>query len=229
MVENFDAIIIFHIFGFGINATIFSTWIVMAILLILAKLATKDLSNSIDGKVSRLQIAMEAIVKGINDQIREASGTNPMIFMPMIGTFFLFIGVSNLLSIIPWFMPPTASLSTTVSYAMCVAIAMPYYGIKHVGIVRYLKKYIEPTPIMLPFNIIGDIASIFSLAVRLYGNVLSGCVIGTILLSLAPYLIPLPLQILGLLTGTIQAYIFSMLAIMYISSIGLEEENKLIR
>ena len=220
MIENFDKTIIFTVCGFGINATIFSTWIIMAILMLLSWLATRNLAHTAGGKVSRVQTAMEAIVKAIHDQIKAADPrNNPMVFMPMIGTFFLFIAVANLLTIIPWFKPPTASLSTSLAYAMCVAIVMFVYGFKTAGVLGYLRKYIEPHPVMLPLNIISDIASIFSLAVRLYGNVLSGCVVSTVLLALVPYLIPLPLQLLGLLTGTIQAYIFAILSIMYITSV----------
>ncbi len=217
MIEDLDALIMFTLFGIPINATIFYTWVVMAILVGASWLATRNLKTTV--KVSRFQTALEMIVMTIRNQIKEVSNDNPMKYLSIIGTFFLFIALSNLLTIFPFFKAPTASLSTTAAFSAAVFFAMPWYGIRNAGIKAYLKKYIEPTPIMLPMNIISDFSSTFALAFRLYGNVLSGAVIGSVLIMLAPFLLPLPMQILGLLTGTIQAYIFALLAIVYVSSV----------
>ncbi len=222
MLENLDAIVMFSIFGLPINATLFYSWVVMGMLVLLSWLATRHLKTTIE--VSKFQTAMEMIVIAIRGQIKDASNDNPMKYLPMMGTFFLFIALSNLLTIIPWFKAPTASLSTTGAFSLCVFFAVPYYGIKNAGIKRYLKKYIDPVPIMLPMNILSDFTSVFSLAFRLYGNVLSGAIIGSVLIMLVPFLLPLPMQILGLLTGTIQAYIFALLSIVYVSSVGPEEQ-----
>lgn len=221
MIEDLDNIIVFSVFGIGINATIFYAWLVMGLLVLISWLATRHLSD--DLKVSRLQIFMEMIVMAIRGQIKDISGDNPSKYLPIIGTFFLFILMSNLLTIFPFFKAPTASLSTTGAFALCVFLAIPVYGIYNAGIVRYLKKYIEPTPIMLPMNILSDFSGTFSLAFRLYGNVLSGAIIGSVLIMLAPFLLPLPMQILGLITGTIQAYIFALLAIVYVSAVSPTE------
>lgn len=218
MIQNLDTLIMFHLFGIPINATLFYSWIVMGILVLLSWLATRHLKTTI--KVSKFQTAMEMIVMIIRTQIKEASNDNPMKYLPIMGTFFLFIALSNLLTIIPWFKAPTASLSTTGAFSLCVFFAVPYYGIKNAGIKKYLHKYIEPVPVMLPMNILSDFTSVFSLAFRLYGNVLSGAIIGSVLIMLVPFLLPLPMQILGLLTGTIQAYIFALLSIVYVSSVG---------
>lgn len=218
MIEDLDTLIMFSVFGIGINATLFYSWVVMAILVTLSWLATRNLKTT--PEVGKFQTAMEMIVMTIRTQIKEVSGDNPAKYLPIMGTFFLFIVTSNLLTIIPWFRAPTASLSTTGAFSLCVFFAMPYYGIKNAGIKAYLKKYIDPTPIMLPLNILSDFSSTFSLAFRLYGNVLSGAIIGSVLIMLVPFLLPLPMQILGLLTGTIQAYIFALLAIVYVSSVG---------
>jgi F-type H+-transporting ATPase subunit a len=115
-------------------------------------------------------------------------------------------------------MAPTGSLSTTTALAICVFVAVPLYGIAYEGPLNYLKHYIKPTWLMLPFNIIGEISRTIALAVRLYGNIMSGTVIVAILLSLTPYLFPVVMQLLGLLTGMIQAYIFAVLAMVYIAS-----------
>ena len=224
MLEDLDAIVMFSVLGLPINATIFYSWVVMGILVLLSWLATKNLKTTIE--VGKFQTAMEMIVMAIRGQIKDASNDNPMKYLPMMGTFFLFIALSNLLTIIPWFKAPTASLSTTGAFSLCVFFAVPFYGIKNAGIKKYLKKYIDPVPIMLPMNILSDFTSVFSLAFRLYGNVLSGAIIGSVLIMLVPFLLPLPMQILGLLTGTIQAYIFALLSIVYVSSVGPEEQYR---
>jgi F-type H+-transporting ATPase subunit a len=221
MIEDLDNIIMFSFGPIDINATLFYSWIVMAVLVGGSWLITRNLKTTL--QVSRFQTLLEMIVSTIRDQIREVSGDNPVKYLPMMGTFFLFIAMSNLLTIIPWFKAPTSSLSTTAAFALCVFCAMPYYGIKNAGILGYLKKFIDPTPLMLPLNVLSDFSSAFSLAFRLYGNMLSGAVIITVLMMLAPFLIPLPLQILGLVTGMIQAYIFALLAIVYVSAVAPKE------
>ncbi len=221
MLENLDQTIVFQIGPITINATLFYTWIVMAVLAGLSIWMTHNLKTN--GKIGKIQIIMEMIVSAIQGQIKDVSGDNPKKYLSLIGTFFLFIAMSNLLSIIPWFKVPTTSLTTTVAFASCVFFAIPYYGVKNAGWKGYFKKFIEPTPVMLPMNIISDFSSTFSLAFRLYGNMLSGAVIGSVLIMLVPFIVPLPMQILGLLTGTIQAYIFALLAIVYVSAVAPKE------
>ncbi|MGD9638287.1 MAG: F0F1 ATP synthase subunit A [Alphaproteobacteria bacterium] len=199
-----------------VPATIFNAWIVMAVLSVIAWLATRRLTSSFE--MSKWQNLMEVVIKGIRDQIREVCGQDPKRFLPFIGTLFLFIFVSNLMAIIPGFVPPTASLSTTASFGICVFFAVPLYGISSVGVKKYFKQYVEPFPAMLPMNIISEFARTLSLSVRLFGNILSGVVIGLILLSLAPYFVPVIMSAMGILTGTIHAYIFPVLAMVYIAS-----------
>lgn len=126
--------------------------------------------------------------------------------------------MANLLNIVPRYIAPTGSLSTTTALAICVFVAVPLYGIVYEGPKTYLKHYIRPTWLMLPFNVIGEISRTIALAVRLYGNIMSGTVIVAILLSLTPYFFPVVMELLGLLTGMIQAYIFAILAMVYIAS-----------
>jgi F-type H+-transporting ATPase subunit a len=135
-----------------------------------------------------------------------------------VGTLFLFILLSNVLSVVPYFMPPTGSLSTTTAFALLVFAAVPSFGLSTRSLGNYLSEYIKPTPFMLPFNILGEITRTFALAVRLYGNVMSGTVIGIVLLIVMPIFFPVIMQALGLLTGVIQAYIFALLAMVYIAS-----------
>ena len=218
MVENLDSVIVFSFFGFPINATLFYSWLVMALLVIGSWILTRRLKT--DVTVSRWQVVLEMIVLTLRRQIKEVSGDNPSRYLMGIGTFFLFIAFSNVLTVIPWFKAPTSSLSTTAAFAFCVFMAMPIYGVHNAGVKGYFKKYIEPTVIMMPLNILSDFSSTFALAFRLYGNMLGGAVAGTVLMTLAPFLLPIPMQLLGLVTGLIQAYIFAMLAIVYVSSVG---------
>ncbi len=207
-----------------INATLVFTWIVMALLVLFSWFVTRKLSASTH--ISRGQNLLEVLVIGICNQIEEISEQKPEPYLPFIGTLFIFIAVSNALSILPGYQPPTGSLSTTVALAICVFFAIPLYGIRRRGWVSYLKQYLQPSPIMLPFNIIGDLSRIISLAVRLFGNVMSGTMIVLILLSIAPLLFPVVMQAMALLTGMIQAYIFAILAMVFIAAATQMEEEQ---
>jgi F-type H+-transporting ATPase subunit a len=209
---------------FAINATLAFTWLVMAILVIGSWAITRRLSSGPD--MSRWQNFLEVVVSGIRDQIRGVSGRDPARVIPFVGTLFLFIATSNLLAVVPGFRPPTGSLSTTTALALCVLVAVPIYGIAERGFGGYLKNYVRPTVFMLPFNIIGEASRTLALAVRLYGNIMSGTVIAAILLALAPLVFPVVMEVLGLLTGLIQAYIFAMLAMVYIASAMAAEDKR---
>ncbi len=204
-----------------VSATIVNTWIVMAILVIGGRLATLGIGPATPG--SRWRIGVEYLVEMIRTQIRDIGGGDPGRFLPFVGTLFLFVLVSNILGIVPGFMSPTGSLSTTVALALCVLVAVPIYGIAENGVRGYLRHYITPTPFMAPFNIIGEISRTIALAVRLYGNVMSGTVVVAILLSVMPFFFPVLMQLLGLLTGVIQAYIIAVLAMVYIASASGQE------
>jgi len=202
--------------GIDLNATIVFTWGVMALLILGALLTTRRLRD--DEHLSRWQNLLEVLVTGLDDQIADVSQQRPGRYRGFIGTLFLFIFVSNVLAVVPGFEPPTGSLSTTTALAICVLVAVPLYGIAERGVRRYLGSYLKPTPFMLPFNVIGEVSRTVALAVRLYGNIMSGTVIVGILLSVVPFVFPVVMQLLGLLTGVIQAYIFAVLAMVYIAS-----------
>ena len=219
-----DGIVLWQWGWLHINATLAFTWAVMALLAGGSWLITRRLSDG--PRLSRWQNLLEVLVTGIREQIREVSHQDPGRYLSFVGTLFLFIGTANLLTVVPGYQPPTASLSTTAALALCVLVAVPVYGIATEGVVRYLRKYTRPTVLMLPFNIIGEFSRTLALAVRLYGNIMSGTVIVAILLGLTPLLFPLVMRLLGLLTGMIQAYIFAVLAMVYIASasaVGREE------
>ena len=226
-----DSMVLWQNGMFVINGTILFTWIVMAFLAVGSWLVTRRLSTDIG--ISRWQNLLETIVSGMQRQLKEISREEPAGFLPFLGTLFLFIAVSNILSVIPGFQPPTGSLSTTAGLSICVFLAVPIYGISRTGPVHYLGNYLRPTFFMLPFNIMGEISRTLALAVRLFGNVMSGSMIGAILLLIAPIIFPVLMQLLGLLTGLVQAYIFVILAAVYISA-GMEvqvrkEEVKKVR
>jgi len=213
---NPDEIVLYQLGWFTINLTIFFTWVVMFLLTFGSWLVTRKLTS--EGELSRWQNLLEVLIVGIKDQIREVSRQEPGQYLPFVGTLFIFIAFSNLLSIVPGYTPPTSSLSTTAALAICVFIAVPVFGVIQIGILNYLKQYIQPTFFMLPFNIIGELSRTLALAVRLYGNIMSGTIIVAILLTITPLIFPVVMQALGLLTGLIQAYIFAILAMVYIAS-----------
>jgi len=208
----------------SLNATIVFTWGVMALMVLFALLVTRRLTA--DVRFSRWQNLLEILVDGMKNQIREISREAPGRYLPFIGTLFLFIFVCNLLTVVPFYVAPTASLSTTAALALCVFVAVPLFGIRDRGLGGYLKQYIQPTVFMLPFNVMGELSRTLALAVRLFGNIMSGMKIGAILLAIAPILFPVVMHALGLLTGIIQAYIFAVLAMVYIASASRAQKEK---
>ncbi|HCL63530.1 MAG TPA: F0F1 ATP synthase subunit A [Rhizobium sp.] len=211
-----DSWILYEWQGWPLNATIVFTWVVMALLVLGSWAVTSRLSEG--ETVSRWQALLDVIVSAIRDQINEVGTDDPDRYLPFIGTLFLFIATANALALVPGYQPPTGSLSTTAALAICVLIAVPLFSIGKRGLENYLRTYLQPTPLMLPFNLVSEVSRTIALAVRLYGNVMSGTVIVGILISVAPFFFPVVMQLLGLLTGLIQAYIFAILAMVYIGS-----------
>ena len=201
---------------FKLNGTIVFTWALMAVLVLGSMLITRQLST--DHQRSRWQNLLEIVVTGIVQQIREVGLNKPERYLAFLGTLFLFVAAAALATVVPGYEPPTGSLSTTVALALCVFVAVPLFGIREQGLGGYLKSYLEPTVIMLPFNIISELSRTLALAVRLFGNMMSGAMIVGILLTITPFLFPVVMTLLGLLTGMVQAYIFSILAAVYLAA-----------
>ncbi|NNJ11131.1 F0F1 ATP synthase subunit A [Chloroflexales bacterium ZM16-3] len=209
--------IIFWQYGFlKLNATIVFTWAIMIALSVGAMLITRTLSTELQR--SRWQNLLEIVVTSIVKQIEDVGLSQPQKYLGFLGTLFLFVAAASLCTIIPGYEPPTGSLSTTTALALCVFVAVPFFGIAEQGLRAYLKSYLEPTFIMLPFNIISEISRTLALAVRLFGNMMSGAMIIAILLTITPLVFPIIMTSLGLLTGMVQAYIFSILAGVYIAA-----------
>ncbi|MCP5281600.1 MAG: F0F1 ATP synthase subunit A [Rhodoferax sp.] len=199
-----------------INATIAFTWGLMLVLVLGSWLITRRLSHDIER--SRWQNLVEIVVLGILGQIKDVGLTHPRRYLPFLGTIFLFVAAAALGTIFPLYEPPTGSLSTTAALALWVFIAVPLFGVRELGVMAYVRSYAEPTAIMLPFNIISEVSRTLALAVRLFGNMMSGAMILAILLSITPLFFPIVMTVLGLLTGMVQAYIFSILAAVYIAA-----------
>jgi F-type H+-transporting ATPase subunit a len=199
-----------------LNATIVYTWGLMLMLTVGSKLITRNLATGLER--SRWQNLLEIVISGIEKQIEEVGLPHPRAYLGFLGTLFLFVATASLCTVIPGYEPPTGSLSTTAALALCVFVAVPLFGIEDQGMGGYLKSYVEPTVIMLPFNIISELSRTLALAVRLFGNMMSGAMIIAILLTITPFFFPIVMTALGLLTGMVQAYIFSILAAVYIAA-----------
>jgi len=200
-----------------LNATIVFTWAIMLVMILGSKAIARKLTIDVMPR-SRWQTMAETIVIEIQKQISEVGIEKPGKYLPFLGTLFLFISVANLANLFPGYEPPTASLSTTAALAVCVFVAVPVFGISELGFKGYMKSYLQPTFIMLPFNIISEISRTLAMAVRLFGNMMSGTMILAMLLSIVPIFFPIIMRSLGLLTGMVQAYIFSVLATVYIAA-----------
>jgi F-type H+-transporting ATPase subunit a len=199
-----------------LNGTIVFTWGIMLLLVVGAKFITRNLTT--EHVRSRWQNLLEIIVTAMIKQIEDIGLRHPEKFIGFLGTLFLFVATAALCTVLPGYEAPTGSLSTTAALALSVLIAVPMFGIADQGVRGYLKSYLEPTAFMLPFNMISEVSRTLALAVRLFGNMMSGAMIIGILLTITPFLFPILMTMLGLLTGMVQAYIFSILAAVYIAA-----------
>ena len=211
-----DALIFWRHGFVTLNGTIVFTWGLMVVMVVGSFLITRRLSTGLTR--SRWQNLLEIVVTGIEKQIEDVGLPHPEKYIGFLGTLFLFVAVASLCTVIPGYQPPTGSLSTTAALALCVFVAVPFFGIEDQGLGNYLKSYAKPTFIMLPFNIISELSRTLALAVRLFGNMMSGAMIIAILLTITPFVFPIVMTLLGQLTGMVQAYIFSILAAVYIAA-----------
>ena len=197
-----------------VSAPVVVTWALMACVCVAVVAVRQRLSIA----PGRLQAVVEMMVASLDGQIRDTMQVDPAPYRSLIGTLFVFILGCNWSSIVPGIEPPTAHIETDAALAGVVFFATIYYGIRARGLVRYLASFAEPTWVMIPLNLVEQITRTFSLVVRLFGNVMSGVFVIGIVLSLAGLLVPIPLMALDLLTGTVQAYIFAVLATVFIGA-----------
>ena len=209
--------IIFWLGPVAVTDVLLVSWGVMGAIILFAAFVRMKLRKANPGKVQQV---VEAMFEWLGAETRAIVNRDPEPFIPLVASLFIFILTSNLYSLVssftPGIRPPTAHIAVTAGLATVVFFAVPFYGVMMTGTLNYLKTYVQPTWIMLPLNIISDLSRTLALAVRLFGNVFSGEILFGVVLSLVPLLLPTGLMFLSLITGTIQAYIFAVLTIVYI-------------
>ena len=216
-----DEVVVWQNGYITLNLTLVTTWLLITAMASAAKLITRRVSTGVH--VSRWQSGLEIVVIALKDLIAGVGLRHPETYLGFIGTLFLFIAVSNLATVLPFYEPPTGSYSTTAALGICVFIAVPFFGIAELGFFGYLKTYVKPTFLMLPFHVISQVTRTLALATRLFGNIMSGTMVLALLISIAPLVFPIAIIALGLLTGIVQAYIFTILATVFIAAATQEE------
>ena len=214
MMSPLQSVPLFHLGPVPITGAVVTTWALMAVLASGSWAMTRRLSLEPGG----VQAVLELLIEAINTQIRETMRTKPARFLPLIGTLLFYLVSANLLSLIPGLEPPTAKLETDGALALIVFGAVHWYGIRMQGLRGYLREFARPTWIMLPLNVLAEFTRTFSMMVRLFGNIMAGVFIVGIVLSLAGLFVPIPLMALDMLTGVVQAYIFTVLAMVFIGA-----------
>jgi F-type H+-transporting ATPase subunit a len=212
-----DSLFIRPIFELGpvqLTSTVITTWVVMAIIVCIVWLVTRSLQM----RPNRLQSLVEAIVSIIEDSIRDVAPQHVQQIMPFIGTLWVFLVFANLIGLIPGLHSPTRDLSATAAMAILVFLSVHWYGIRLQGLKNYLLHYLKPSPILLPFNLISEVTRTIALAVRLFGNMMSMEMIAMLMLLVAGFLVPVPILMLHIIEALVQAYIFGMLALIYVAS-----------
>jgi len=208
----FETAILLHVGIVPISRTVVTTWGLMVALIAACWVAARSFRVDAGG----WQAMIETVVVGIEEQIAALLNRDAAPFLPLLGTLFIFLVVANLCGIVPGVAAPTASIETPAALAAIVFLSVHFYGVRVQGLRSYLKGYLKPNPIMLPFNVLSELTRSFSLAMRLFGNIMSEELVLAIVLALAGLLVPIPFMAFGILVGLVQAYIFSVLAAVYI-------------
>jgi F-type H+-transporting ATPase subunit a len=206
--------ILLHIGPIAITRPVVTTWAMMAVLTLTSWLGTRRLGARPD----RRQAALELIVTGIADQIRDVIRSDPRPFLPLLGTLFIFLVTANLSGVLPGVEAPTGKIETPAALALIVFFAVHYFGVRAQGPLEYLASFARPKLIMLPLNIISEVTRTFSLMVRLFGNVMSGEFVIALVVALSGLFVPIQLMALEILVGLVQAYIFTVLATVFIGA-----------
>jgi len=206
--------VLFRLGPLAITRPVVTTWAIMAVLTLVSWLVTRRLKLHPD----RRQTVLELIVTGIMAQIDQVIRKNPRPFLPLLGTLFIFLVAANLSGILPGVEAPTGKLETPAALALIVFVAVHYFGVRARGFLGYLASFAKPKLIMLPLNIVSEVTRTFSLMVRLFGNVMSGEFVIALVVALAGLFVPIPLMALEILVGLVQAYIFTVLATVFIGA-----------
>ncbi len=212
--------VLIHIGVFQITGSLVVTWLIMAVLAVAAWAMTRRLKDS----PGSLQAALEAVVTLIEDAIEEVLPGKSKLVFPFVATLWIFIGLANLIGLLPGFSSPTGDLSVTASLACLVFLSVHWFGIRSEGWLGYLKHYTSPSPVLIPFELISEFSRTLALAVRLFGNVMSLQMAAALVLMVAGFLVPIPLLMLHIIEAVIQAYLFGMLALIYIAG-GIQSQE----
>jgi F-type H+-transporting ATPase subunit a len=204
--------VVFTLLGLPITTTVVATWGMVLVLSIGGIVAGRRVREI----PSRWQAAIEWGADAIRQMLEEVTGGTGERYLPLVMTIAIFVLVANLMSVIPLVEAPTADINTPVALAIIVFFSVHYFGIRHLGLWAYLKKFAQPAWILLPINLLGHVTRTLSLAIRLFGNMISHQIIVAILLLILPLVVPAVLEIFGLFIGMLQAYIFSVLTVVYI-------------
>ena len=206
--------LLFHVGPVAITRPVVTTWITMVVVTLVCRIITRDLRRQPD----RRQAMLEALIIGISSEIEQIIRRDARPFLPLVATLFIFLVLTNLSGLIPGVEAPTARIETPAALAVIVFFSVHYFGVRARGLRGYLASFAQPKPIMLPLNLLAEITRTFSLMVRLFGNVMSGEFIIGLVVALAGLFVPVPLMVLELLVGVVQAYIFTVLATVFIGA-----------
>jgi F-type H+-transporting ATPase subunit a len=215
MIEN-----LFSIGPVTITETVGTTWLITGVLWFLAWLISRNLKND----PGPFQAAVEGIIIAIEEAIREVSPQHARHILPFIGSLWIYLVVANLMGLVPGLHSPTRDLSATAALAVLVFLSTHWYGIRIEGTGSYLRHYLTPSPILLPFHIISEITRTIALAVRLFGNMMSLEMAALLILLVAGFLAPVPILMLHIIEALVQAYIFGMLALIYVAG-GIQSQQ----
>ena len=214
------SVIVFAIGPLGITTTVVTTWGIMLLLGVFSALATRRLRDA----PGMLQTVLEGVVSAIEDAVTAVLPQGGRLLVPFVGTLWIFLVVANLTGVVPGLHSPTADLSLTAALALLVFLSVHWYGIRSDGLRNYLRHYLSPNPIMFPFHVMSELSRTVALAVRLFGNMASLEMAALMVLLLAGFLVPVPVLLLHVIEALVQAYIFGMLALVYIAG-GIQSQE----
>jgi F-type H+-transporting ATPase subunit a len=211
---------LFHLGPFGISAAVVSTWGIMLALALVSFAATRALGE----RPGMLQTMLEGVVMAIENSIAALYPQQPRLLLPFVGTLWVFLVVANLLGIVPGLHSPTGDLSLTAALAILVFLSVHWYGLRAAGWRGYLRHYFSPSPLLFPFHVMSELSRTVALAIRLFGNMASLEMAALLVLLVAGFLVPVPILLLHVVEALVQAYIFGMLALVYIAS-GIQAQK----
>ncbi len=208
------SLVLFHLGPIPVTRPVVTTWVIMLVITAACWLVTRRLRPRPDGR----QAVLEIVVTGIAQQIEDIIRKDPRPFLPLLGTLFIFLATANLSGILPGVEAPTGKIETPAALALIVFFSVHYFGVRARGFRGYLASFAEPKLIMLPLNILSEITRTFSLMLRLFGNIMSGEFVIALVVALAGLFVPIPLMVLEILVSLVQAYIFTVLATVFIGA-----------